>query len=342
VSTPVNGATPSRNRRKKPERQKSASSIPSVESSAANVSLSNFDRTTRIWLVAAIVVAGIWSYWPTLVDLVGTWNREPDYSHGFLVLPVSLYFLWIRRSTCPALTATSPVLALGFTFVAVAMRYVGARYFYGFLDGWSILPWVAAIAAATGGWRLLVWSLPSICFLFFMIPLPFSLEGQLSQPLQKIATKISCATLQTCGFPAFAEGNVILLNKERFEVAQACSGLRLFISILALTYAYIVIIQRPWWEKLGLAIVAIPVAIIANSGRIVATAVLYQFTESESLRQFAHDSAGWATILFAGAILWAFLLYFRWVIREEEIMDVGALIRESAIARQTPATGSSS
>lgn len=340
MSTPVNGAVPSRNRRKKPERNKSATTTPAAVSPAASAPLSGFDRQTRFWLLVAIVVAGVWSYWPTLGELVATWNREPDYSHGFLVLPLSIYFLWIRRSACPGLTTTSPLLALSFTFVAVAMRFVGARYFYGFLDGWSILPWAAAIASAVGGWRLLLWTLPSICFLFFMIPLPFSLEGQLSQPLQKIATKISCTTLQTCGFPAFAEGNVILLNKDRFEVAQACSGLRLFISILALTYAYIVIIQRPWWEKLGLAIVAIPVAIIANSGRIVATAVLYQFTDNEWLRQFAHDSAGWATILFAGGILWVLLLYFRWLIREEEVMDVGALVRESAIARQTPATGS--
>lgn len=287
----------------------------------------------RLWFVVAVLALGVWSYWPTLVELVQTWNREPDYSHGFLVLPLSVYFLWTRRATFPGLSSTSPVIAVGLLVVAVALRLIGANFFYTFLDGWSLLPWIAAVVAAAGGRRLLWWCLPSICFLFFMIPLPFSIEGQLSHPLQRIATKISCAWLQVCGLPAFASGNVILLDQERFEVAQACSGLRLFVSILALTYAYIVVINRPLWEKAGLALVAVPVAIVANSGRIVATAMLYQLTESESIRQIAHDSAGWATIAFAAAMLWTILRYFRCIVREEEQLDVVSLVRESAIQR---------
>src|SRR6476661_4712654 len=44
---------------------------------------------------------GTWAYWPTLVEVVGTWWREPDYSHGFLVVPLAIAFLWIRRSGVP-------------------------------------------------------------------------------------------------------------------------------------------------------------------------------------------------------------------------------------------------
>ena len=288
----------------------------------------------RLWLAAGLLATSIWAYWPTLAELIASWNREPDYSHGFLVIPLSIYFCWIRRSSFPGLTVSSPLIAMLLILLAVSMRFVGGRFFYTFLDAWSILPTMAAIAAVVGGQRLLWWCLPSICFLFFMIPLPFMLEGQLSHPLQRIATKLSCLTLQTLGFPAFAEGNVILLGADRFEVAQACSGLRLFISILALTCAYIAIIQRSWWEKGGLALAAIPVAIVANSARIVATAVLYQFSSNESVRHFAHDSAGWATILFAAVLLFALLRYLRLIVREEEIMDVGALVRKSKVARQ--------
>ncbi|HEX5105618.1 MAG TPA: exosortase/archaeosortase family protein, partial [Pirellulaceae bacterium] len=176
-------------------------------------------------------------------------------------------------------------------------------------------------------------SVPAIGFLFFMIPLPHALAGEMSYPLQKIATRLSCLGLQTLGQPAFADGNVILLNDQQFEVAQACSGLRLFVSILALTYAYVAIISRPWWEKLGLCLIAIPVAILSNAARIIATALLYELTTSETLRQWAHDSAGWGTILFAGMLLAAALYYFRWLIREEELMDLASLVRRSDVPR---------
>src|SRR6059058_2643969 len=43
-----------------------------------------------IWLTIAV-----WAYWPLILELVATWQREPDYSHGFLVVPLALGFLWV-------------------------------------------------------------------------------------------------------------------------------------------------------------------------------------------------------------------------------------------------------
>lgn len=92
------------------------------------------------------------------------------------------------------------------------------------IDGWSILFWVAGVVWLLGGWRVLRWRLPSVVFLWFMIPLPFRAEGLLSLPLQGIATKLSCWTLHTLGQLALAEGNAIRINDFPLEVAQACSG----------------------------------------------------------------------------------------------------------------------
>jgi exosortase len=164
-----------------------------------------------------------------------------------------------------------------------------------------------------------------------MVPLPFRIEGQLSAPLQRIATKLSTAALQTLGQPAFDEGNVILLGEERLEVAQACSGLRLFVSVLALTYVYIAITHRQWWEKLLLALASIPIAIIANSARIVTTGLIYEATKSEWFRKLAHDSAGWGMILFAAAAFWLLLWFIGRVIQEEETADLATLVKQAKI-----------
>src|SRR5262245_51816003 len=82
-----------------------------------------------------VLAAGLWAYWPTLVTIVTMWNQVADYSHGFLVVPVAVYFLWARRASCPGLGA--PDYAVGFGLLAVMMlvRYVGARYYLGALDG---------------------------------------------------------------------------------------------------------------------------------------------------------------------------------------------------------------
>jgi exosortase len=157
------------------------------------------------------------------------------------------------------------------------------------------------------------------------------MEGMLSLPLQKVATKISCWGLQLLGQPAIAEGNTILLGDQHLEVAQACSGLRLFVSILALAFAYLMLVRRTWWEKLLLLASVIPIAIIANSTRIIVTGLLYQFVSSETAKHFSHDFAGWAMIPLAALFFWLVLWYLGKLFHEQLQMDIGSLVRRSDV-----------
>jgi len=121
---------------------------------------------------------------------------------------------------------------------------------------------------------------------------------------------------------------VILLGTHELEVAQACSGLRLFASIVALAYAYLVLVQRAWWEKGILLLAVAPIAIVSNAIRIVVTGLLFEFTSSELAHQFAHDFAGWAMIPLAAAMFGLMLWYLGRLIQEEEVLDMSAVIRD--------------
>ena len=285
----------------------------------------------RVAFAILLAGCGIWSYWPTLENLVTTWIRVADYAHGFLVIPLAVYFLFIHRDSFPGFSASSPWLAIGFLILSLALRHAGDFFHYTFLDGWSLLPWVAALCALLGGIPLLRWCWPSLLFLVFMVPLPFSLETELSGPLQRIATMISTQILQFLGRPAFAEGNVIQLGDQRLEVAQACSGLRLFLGIVALTYAYVVVLRRPLWEKLVLIVATAPIAIAANVGRIVATGLLYELLPGPAAHAWIHDGAGWAMILFAAGLFWLLLVYLRKLVKEEQVMDMVDVVKLSRV-----------
>jgi exosortase len=285
----------------------------------------------RLLFGGLALAAGAWAYWPTLVEIVATWNREPDYSHGFLVVPVAICFLWARRASCPNFAAPATRVGLILLGISLAARYFGARFFMEFIDGYSILVWLAAVVALIGGWRMLLWTLPSIGFLFFMIPLPFGIETAMSYPLQRIATEVTCWILQVLGQPAFAEGNVILLGDHELEIAQACSGLRLFMSIVALAYAYVVLVHRAWWEKLILLWAIVPIAIVSNATRIVVTGLLFQFTTGKLAHDFAHDFAGWAMIPFAAALFGLVLWYLGKLFRVEEVLDMSAIVHEAKV-----------
>lgn len=337
----VDNPLPKGRGRKSAGSKKAASDRPIVVGTAANGQVScgavadaappappTWKPGTSSFLAAIVLGLGIWSYWPTLTELVTAWEREPDYSHGYLVIPLAILFLYLRRGSFPGFGASSPVLGLCLLAASLLIRASDAVFFLRFLDGYSILPWVASVVALLFGSRVLVWALPSIGFLFFMIPIPFSAETALSYPLQRVATKLSCAVLQVLGQPAFAEGNVILLGEHQLEVAQACSGLRLFMSVIALAYCYVTLVNRTWWEKLILIAAVGPIAIISNTLRIVATGLLYQFTTGEVAKKFAHDFAGWAMIPVAAALFAAVLWYLSRLIHEEEVLAVSTFARK--------------
>jgi exosortase len=272
-----------------------------------------------------------WAYWPTLVGLVRAWDRQPDYSHGFLVVPLAVYFLWARRDRFPATGAKwawAGLIAIG---LSIVMRMLGARLFIDAIDGYSIMLWAAGLAWLLGGWRVAVWSLPSIAFLWFMVPLPFSAERWLSLPLQGVATKMSCWVLVSLGQPALAERHTILIGDFRLEVEQACSGLRIFMGVVALAFAYLIIVRRAWWEKALLLVSVIPIALIANSGRIVVTGLLNQYVSGEAAQKFTHDVAGWVMIPFAALLFALVLWYLAKLMREVELVDVGEVVRRERV-----------
>jgi exosortase len=170
------------------------------------------------------------------------------------------------------------------------------------------LPYLAGICLLVGGWRALDWAWLSIGFLVFMIPLPWRIENALGAPLQSIATSVSTYLLQTLGFMAFAEGNVIQLNEARIGVLEACSGLSMLITFVALSTAAALVVKRPLLDKIVLVASSIPVAVLANVARITLTGILHDKVGGHVASTFYHDLAGWLMIPLALILYWLEIL----------------------------------
>jgi exosortase len=279
---------------------------------------------------AVLLLAFIWSYWPSIGLLVNAWNTEPDYSHGFLVVPIALGILWYRREQFPWGRVRPAALGgIALVLLSVLARYLGVRVFLDAADGWSMMIWLAGVVVALGGWQVLRWSLPSLLLLWFMIPMPYRVEIAFRQPLQQLATKLSSATLVVLGYPAITEANTIRIGDLQFGVAEACSGLRIFVGIAALAFMYVVVVPRSWWIKSLLLLAVLPVTLIANSTRIVVTCLLQMHVSGEFAHTFSHDMAGYVMIPFAAALLGVVLWYLGRMLREEPLGDLKPYVRRA-------------
>lgn len=256
--------------------------------------------------VARVVVgtaALLWAYWPTLCGLASIWHREATYSHGFLIPFVAAWLMWQRCELGVKSDEAWPRLGLLMIAGSAGLRVLAARFYFEWLEWLSILPCVGGLCLMTGGtlaWRR-AW--PGVVFLVFMLPLPYRLEVAAAGPLQSVATSASTYLLQTCGYPAVAEGNVIIVRDVRVGVAEACSGLRMMVAFFAVSTAVAFVVRRPVWER-GLVIAsAVPIAIACNVLRVTGTAMAYQSLGSEVAHKLFHDLAGWLMMPLAVAML---------------------------------------
>jgi exosortase len=261
------------------------------------------DRRPLVAAALVLVVFG-WAYLDTWLDLGRTWSGDAQYSHGYLVAPLALGILYHRRR----LVAGEPLdpSPWGFLFLAVgaAMRLAGGYYYIGTLEEYSIFPTLAGVAVCLGGWPALKWSWPAIGFLWFMIPLHGRVAGLLSEHLQRLATVVSAHLIETAGFPAQTEGNVILLSDVDMGIVEACNGLRMMMTFFALSCAVAVFITAPVWKKVLLIAGAIPVAVACNVIRISSTGILHETAGPEVADRVFHDLAGWLMMPLGLGLLW--------------------------------------
>lgn len=281
-------------------------------------------------IAAVLVGAFVWSYWAVLGNLVSAWETVPDYSHGYFVIPVAGYLLWSRRTRMPGRAAGFAWGGLLVLVFSVAVRIAGSLCYIDAIEGWSLPLWVAGAIWMLGGRPMLWWAAPAVVFLGFMIPLPFRAETLLSGPLQGVASRLSCWFLQTLGQPAIREGNIVLLGDVRLNVVDACSGLRIFISICALAFVYDALTNKPWWTRWALVAAIAPVAIAANALRITFTGLLHLMVSGEAAHRFSHDFAGWLMLPVAGVLMAVWLWYISRLIVERQTVTAADLLHGHA------------
>jgi len=106
--------------------------------------------------------------------------------------------------------------------------------------------------------------------------------------------------------PVLREGNVMFLANTTLEVAEACSGIRSLVSLLALGTVYGYFIDRRVWMRALIALVTVPVAIVTNALRVAGTGVAAHYYGPSAAEGFFHEFSG--LVVFAAAFALLFLL----------------------------------
>lgn len=266
------------------------------------MTFSETGRTYR-WYLIAVVLLLCGLYWKVVPPMVQQWYLDENYSHGFIVPLIAGYFLHARWSELKDAQVTRCNVGMAvilYGLLQLMLGWLGTEYFSMRSSLVVILAGLVLFLFGTAVFRI---ALLSLCYLLFMIPIPYIVYDAVAFPLKIFVTKVSVATLKAIGIVVMREGNIIMFPALTLEVADACSGIRSLISLLALAVAFAFYVRISPLRRLILICSAVPIAIFTNSVRVIVTGILSQHWGAKAAEGFFHEFAGMVVFALAMVML---------------------------------------
>ncbi|MGA2965485.1 MAG: exosortase/archaeosortase family protein [Terriglobales bacterium] len=232
-------------------------------------------------------------------------NRDPNFEHGIFVPLFALFLLWQDRKKLKAIISSPswiglPLLVLGLLMLVLGV--LGAELFFSRV---SLLVLLAGLVLLFKGRTFFRAILFPWAFLILMVPIPALILQQVTFPLQLLASRLATALLEFVGVPVLRQGNVIVLAAMPLNIVEACSGIRSLLTLVTLAIIYGCLLESRKWVRVALALMAVPIAVAANSFRIFGTGLLVQYWDPDKAEGFFHAFSGWLIFMVALIMLFA-------------------------------------
>ncbi len=261
-------------------------------------------RSGSFWLtrkldMLVLAVLLVIAFWPILTSIYGSWFDENAYmEHGILVMPAAAYMAWTRKDRLATLPRRPSGWGVLLLLAGALQALLGLAAQWIWVARMSFLVSLVGYIAAVFGWRMIAELRYPLCTLVLMITPPTFIFERLTLSLQLLASRLGEFFLEAMGYSVLREGNVLEMVGIKLSVEEACSGIRSLVAIffMCVLYNYFFVPGRSM--KTLLLVMAIPIAILGNAVRIVATGVVSQY-DPALVRGAAHEALGYVTVLAA-------------------------------------------
>jgi exosortase A len=272
------------------------------------IALPQSDRTiARAWhrhgaALAALLALTLIIFREAVAAAVQVWWVSPTYSHCFLIVPIVLWLIWEKRS---ALAATAPGL---FPQALWLMPLLGLMWWMGQLSAinevrqYALMGMMQVMIVALLGLNVvrLIWF--PVLYLIFLVP-----TGEyLIAPMQRFAAQFVDIGLNLLSVPHVTEGTTFELANGRYEIAEACAGLRFLIATVTLGVLFSYMVFRNPIKTMLFLLASVAVPLIGNGLRCIGIIVLANYTNNEYGAGVDHIVYGWgfnvAILLVLGVV----------------------------------------
>jgi exosortase A len=294
---------------------------------------------TRSWRVTVLILSCtivllVAAYWSTAQSMAKQWFTS-TYSYAGFILPISLYLGWrIRRdleSSVPSpsfwILALVPVLAFAWLLGEMTSTAVIQHFFL-------VAMIVALICGEIGTPAARVLVMPLI-LLFFAVPMGDSLIPW----LQDFSAWFAMKLLDLTKVPALLEGRIITIPGGRWEVAEACSGIRYLLATVTIGFVYAAITYRTWGRRVAFLVASALIPILANGLRVYGIILTDYLGGTRIARSADHILAGWLFLSIITVLLFA--VGMRWreeapAVSSKDFSREGEFTRRASLEKKAP------
>ena len=252
--------------------------------------------------IAALSILVTLLFAPVIWQLINVWKTNDDYSHGFFVIPISLYIVWHKRQKLLSLPAKPSWFGLPFFIGGVIIYFICFVTKFHTFTHLSMVVILLGLLLFLTGWQPTKELLLPLLFLLFMFPIPNAYYILITNPLKLMITKISTQVIHLMGVPVYREGNLLFLANSQLEIAEACSGVRSLYSYLMLGCLF-AFMSTKRMTKMVLMLSTIPLAFAVNVVRVTGTGILSQYYGSKVAQGFFHEFSGFIVFVLGFVIL---------------------------------------
>lgn len=238
--------------------------------------------------------------------------QDESFSHILLIPAVSGYLFAVQRTTLLNSREWSP-------FVGLMLILIGLISFWSSGASSHTQELTIDCLAITSATVVLVWwgivvlsfgvssvrhNLFPLGLLVLMIPFPSAVLSALVAFLQQSSAEAAALFFTMLDIPVFRHGLVFHLSHLTIHVAEECSGIRSFLSLVVTGLLAGHWFLRFGWAKAALVAFVIPLAIIKNAFRIVGLALMANYVDQTYItNSLLHRAGGIPLFLLALLVL---------------------------------------
>lgn len=260
-------------------------------------------------------------------DLAHLWWTSTTYGHCLFIGPVIAWLVWQRRAELARLTPRA--WAPGLLLVAAG----GMLWLLGEASSTALLRQIGLVAMLDGAVVTLLGPYVARGLLFplayaaFLVPFGEEIEA----PLQQITVALVMPLLHLFGVPAQVDGVLIHAGTNFFEVAEACSGAKFVLAMLAFGVLVANLCFTGWHRRAAFLLACVVVPVLANGVRAFGTIYAAHLTSVAAATGFDHIVYGW--LFFAAVMAATLALAWRWFDRAPDAPAFDPATLQGRVAR---------